>query len=63
VIVADDAACDLLGAMHAGLAAGLGVSAALARAGAETGIVAPFQVYGSDSDDFVSGRGERALSQ
>ena len=47
VIVADDAACDLLGAMHAGLAAGLGVSAALARAGAETGIVAPFQVYGS----------------
>ncbi len=47
VIVADDAACDLLGAMHAGLAAGLGVSEALARASTETGILAPFQVYGS----------------
>ncbi|KHK99589.1 hypothetical protein LK09_02985 [Microbacterium mangrovi] len=47
VIVADDAACDLLGAMHGGLASGLGVSAALARASVETGIVAPFQVYGS----------------
>lgn len=47
VIVADDAACDLLGAMHAGLATGLGVSEALARASVETGIVAPFQVYGS----------------
>jgi hypothetical protein len=47
VIVADDAACELLGAMHAGLAAGLSVSGSLARASTETGIVAPFQVYGS----------------
>jgi len=47
VIVADDDACVLLGAMHTGLAAGLGASEALAQAASETGIVAPFQVYGS----------------
>ena len=47
VIVADDAACELLGAMHTGLATGLGASEALAQAAIETGIVAPFQVYGS----------------
>jgi hypothetical protein len=46
-IVADDIACDLLAAMHAGLAAGLQPSDALARAGDETGIVAPFQAHGA----------------
>ena len=47
VVVADDDACELLGAMHEGLAAGVGPSAALAAASERTGIVAPFQVHGS----------------
>lgn len=47
VIVADDVACELLGAMHSGLAAGLGPSAALAEASANTGIVSSFQVHGA----------------
>jgi tetratricopeptide (TPR) repeat protein len=47
VIVADDAACELLGAMHVGLAAGVAPSEALAAAVESTGIVAPFQVHGA----------------
>ncbi|MFE5407436.1 CHAT domain-containing protein [Microbacterium sp. NPDC056569] len=47
VIVADDAACELLAAMHEGLAAGVTPSEALAAASARTGIVAPFQVHGA----------------
>lgn len=47
VLVADDVACELLGAMHAGLAAGLGPSAALADASARTGLVSSFQVHGA----------------
>ena len=47
VIVADDAACDLLGAMHEGLAAGQSPSVALAAASARTGIIAPFQAHGA----------------
>ncbi len=47
VIVADDDACELLGAMHEGLAAGVGPSEALAAASVQTGIVAPFQVHGA----------------
>jgi tetratricopeptide (TPR) repeat protein len=47
VIVADDAACDLLGAMHEGLAVGEAPAEALAGAAERTGIVAPFQVHGA----------------
>ncbi|MGV9195251.1 CHAT domain-containing protein [Microbacterium sp. MC2] len=47
VVVADDDACELLGAMHEGLAAGVSPSEALADAAARTGIVAPFQVHGA----------------
>lgn len=47
VVVADDAACDLLAAMHDGLAAGMQPAMALARASEETGIVAPFQAHGA----------------
>jgi len=47
VIVADDAACELLAAMHEGLAAGVAPSEALAAASVRTGIVAPFQVHGA----------------
>ena len=47
VIVADDVACDLLAAMHAGLAAGEAPSVALAAASERTGIVAPFQAHGA----------------
>lgn len=47
VVVADDAACELLGAMHEGLAAGAVPSDALAAASDRTGIVAPFQCHGS----------------
>ncbi|KJL45250.1 CHAT domain protein [Microbacterium terrae] len=47
VVVADDDACELLGAMHEGLAAGLAPSDALAAAATQTGIVAPFQVHGA----------------
>ncbi|KQZ85917.1 hypothetical protein ASD56_06455 [Microbacterium sp. Root166] len=47
VVVADDVACELLTAMHEALAAGETPSEALALAGAQTGIVAPFQVHGA----------------
>lgn len=47
VVVADDLACELLGAMHAELAAGYPPSEALARAGLRTGASAPFQCHGS----------------
>ena len=47
VIVADDDACELLAAMHEGLAAGVAPSEALAAASIRTGIVAPFQVHGA----------------
>ncbi|WP_243073923.1 CHAT domain-containing protein [Microbacterium sp. SS28] len=47
VVVSDDVACDLLGAMHERLAAGEVPSSALARAVEETGIVAPFLVHGT----------------
>ena len=47
VVVADDAACELLGAMHAELAAGLAPAEALAAASARTGIIAPFQSHGA----------------
>lgn len=46
VAVADDDACELLGAMHAGLAAGRMPAVALADAMAATGIAAPFQCHG-----------------
>ncbi len=47
VVVADDDACELLGAMHAGLAAGETPSDALAAASERTGIIAPFQAHGA----------------
>jgi hypothetical protein len=47
VVVADDDACELLAAMHEGLAAGIPPSVALADASQRTGIVAPFQVHGA----------------
>jgi len=47
VVVADDVACELLGAMHEGLAAGEAPAEALAAASERTGIVAPFQAHGS----------------
>ncbi|HYJ50905.1 MAG TPA: CHAT domain-containing protein [Microbacterium sp.] len=47
VVVADDVACELLAAMHDGLAAGEMPSEALAAAAEKTGIVAPFQAHGS----------------
>lgn len=47
VVVADDDACELLSAMHEGLAAGHAPSVALAEASRRTGIVAPFQVHGA----------------
>jgi CHAT domain-containing protein len=47
VIVADDVACELLGAMHEGLAAGEAPAEALAAASTRTGIVAPFQAHGA----------------
>lgn len=47
VIVADDAACELLGAMHQGLAGGDSPAEALAAASETTGILAPFQVHGA----------------
>lgn len=47
VVVADDVACELLGEMHQGLAAGLAPAVALADASERTGIVAPFQAHGS----------------
>ncbi|MEV4687114.1 CHAT domain-containing protein [Microbacterium sp. LWH3-1.2] len=47
VVIADDEACELLAAMHEGLAAGIAPSEALAEASRRTGIVAPFQVHGA----------------
>lgn len=47
VVVADDLACELLGSVHGGLAAGLPPAEALASASARTGIVAPFQCHGA----------------
>jgi CHAT domain-containing protein len=47
VVVADDIACELLGAMHVGLAAGRPPSEALAAASERTGIIAPFQAHGA----------------
>ncbi|MET0296982.1 MAG: CHAT domain-containing protein [Microbacterium sp.] len=47
VIVADDVACELLGAMHVGLAAGEPPAVALARASEATGVHAPFQAHGA----------------
>lgn len=47
VIVADDDACELLGAVHTALAEGEAPAEALAGASARTGIVAPFQVHGA----------------
>ncbi|MGQ3011147.1 CHAT domain-containing protein, partial [Microbacterium aurantiacum] len=47
VIVADDDACELLGAVHVALAERQAPAEALAAASARTGIVAPFQVHGA----------------
>lgn len=47
VTVADDVACELLGAMHGHLAAGLAPAEALAAATNETGVVSPFLAHGS----------------
>ncbi|MER7798013.1 CHAT domain-containing protein [Microbacterium sp. NPDC096154] len=47
VTVGDDAAAELLGALHGSLAAGLAPSDALALATQETGIIAPFLCHGS----------------
>jgi hypothetical protein len=47
VIVADDVACELLGALHTGLVGGLTPSEALAAASESTGLIAPFQAHGA----------------
>lgn len=47
VIVADDAACELLGAVHDALARGLAPAVALVEASERTGVVAPFQAHGA----------------
>ncbi|MFT4051396.1 MAG: CHAT domain-containing protein [Microbacterium sp.] len=47
VVVGDGDACDLLGALHAELAAGLPPASALAAASARTGVVAPFVCHGN----------------
>jgi tetratricopeptide (TPR) repeat protein len=47
VIVADDAACELLGAVHSELAKGIPPAVALARAAEQTGVIAPFQAHGA----------------
>lgn len=47
VVVADDLAAELLATMHSELAAGLTPAEALARAGARTGVTAPFLCHGS----------------
>lgn len=47
VVVADDVACELLGAMHERLAAGDAPAEALASASAHLGVVAPFQSHGA----------------
>ncbi len=46
VIVADDDACELLGSVHTGLAAGLPPALALAGAEERTGLRSSFQVHG-----------------
>lgn len=47
VTVADDVACELLGAIHSGLFRGESPSEALAQASVRTGLVTPFQCHGS----------------
>lgn len=47
VVVADDEACELLGAIHEGLVAGQMPAEALCAASERTGIVAPFQAHGA----------------
>jgi len=47
VVVADDIACELLGAVHVELAAGAPPAVALAAAAESTGLRAPFQCHGS----------------
>lgn len=47
VMVADDDACVLLGAVHAELAAGRAPAEALAAAQRTTGVIAPFQCHGA----------------
>jgi CHAT domain-containing protein len=47
VVVDDDAACELLGSMHSGLARGLPPAEALAAASTRTGLVTPFQAHGA----------------
>lgn len=47
VVVADDAACELLGALHTQLAAGLPPAVALAAAADRTGVSAPFLAHGA----------------
>ena len=47
VVVADDDACDLLGALHTGLAQGASPAVALADAAEHTGIRAPFLCHGN----------------
>ncbi|WP_194764492.1 CHAT domain-containing protein [Microbacterium sp. UFMG61] len=47
VMVADDVACELLGAMHSELARGVAPAVALAAASASTGLTTPFQCHGS----------------
>ncbi|MEV7611037.1 CHAT domain-containing protein [Microbacterium sp. NPDC089320] len=47
VVVADDVACELLGAVHTELAAGARPAVALAAASDSTGLSAPFQCHGS----------------
>ncbi|MEV4736752.1 MULTISPECIES: CHAT domain-containing protein [unclassified Microbacterium] len=46
VVVADDVACELLGAVHARLAEGVAPAVALASASESTGLRAPFQCHG-----------------
>jgi tetratricopeptide (TPR) repeat protein len=47
VAVPDDDACELLGAVHTGLARGIAPAVALASASDSTGIRAPFQCHGN----------------
>ena len=46
VVVPDDVACELLAAVHHGLASGESPSVALVSASALTGHLAPFQCHG-----------------
>jgi len=47
VVVRDDVACELLAAVHTGLADGVDPAVALAAASESTGLTAPFQCHGS----------------